>query len=67
VDIFFRRGDLSRGLPFIPVLEVVGTIRKLGPVVPIDRSSRGVDQRPHRCSRHSRRRLNRAGPGNRAA
>jgi hypothetical protein len=41
VDIFFRRGDLSRGPPFIPALEVAGTIRKLGPAVPIDRSSRG--------------------------
>jgi hypothetical protein len=42
VDIFFSRGDLSRGPPFILALEVAGTIRKLGPAVPIDRSSRGT-------------------------
>jgi NADPH:quinone reductase-like Zn-dependent oxidoreductase len=47
VDIFFRRGDLSRSPPFIPALEVAGTIRKLRPAVPINRSSRGtVSVRP---------------------
>jgi NADPH:quinone reductase-like Zn-dependent oxidoreductase len=66
LDIFFRRGDLGRRVPFIPGLEVAGTIRKLGPTGGSHRSFLSRDgQRLHRCSRHSRRRLNLARPGKR--